>query len=252
MKKSLFFIIALILALGLCLTACRGNSSNTPNVDNQPSHTHKFGEWITTKNSTCGENGEMARHCECGEKQTKIIPSTGKHKLDEYGMCNACTIPELPTDGIIYEKSDDNTYAIVVGCQTEAEKIKIADTYEGLPVTSIDQLAFCDCRFNSIVIPYGVTSIGEWAFYDCDNLNSIIIPNSVLFIDEWAFNDCDSLTSVLIGDCVNSIGFRAFSNCNNLSSVIISGSVISIEDMAFSVCKSLISIEVNENNKRQK
>ncbi|MBR2617649.1 MAG: leucine-rich repeat protein, partial [Clostridia bacterium] len=38
------------------------------------------------------------------------------------------------------------------------------------------------------------TSIGSYAFSDCDSLTEIVIPNSVTSIGERAFYDCDSLT----------------------------------------------------------
>ncbi|MBO5698669.1 MAG: leucine-rich repeat protein [Bacteroidaceae bacterium] len=43
---------------------------------------------------------------------------------------------------------------------------------------------------NKSKIPNGVTSIGDYAFYDCDGLTSITIPSSVTSIGSSAFEEC--------------------------------------------------------------
>ena len=70
-----------------------------------------------------------------------------------------------------------------------------------------------------LVIPDGVTTIGDYAFYNIDCLTSITIPNSVTTIGHYAFSSCGNLASVTIGDGVKSIGFTAFAACSNLTSV---------------------------------
>lgn len=72
-----------------------------------------------------------------------------------------------------------------------------------------------------VVIPDGVTSIGDYAFSRCTSLTNIKIPNSVTSIGDWAFSDCTSLTSITIPNSVTSIGDTAFYKCKNLTSVII-------------------------------
>ena len=69
----------------------------------------------------------------------------------------------------------------------------------------------------SFTIPDAVTSIGNYAFYNCDSLTSIEIPDSVTSIGNSAFFDCSSLTSVVIGDSVTSIGEYAFAWCTSLT-----------------------------------
>ena len=79
-----------------------------------------------------------------------------------------------------------------------------------------------DCS-GMIVIPesityngskYSVTSIGDFAFFDCSGLTSVTIPNSVTSIGEYAFYECRGLTSVTIPNSVTSIGDDAFYGCN--------------------------------------
>ena len=115
-------------------------------------------------------------------------------------------------------------------------EIVIPDT-----VTSIGNYAFYDCTFlTSIEIPDSVTSIGEYAFYKCTSLTSIEIPDSVTSIGNYVFYKCTSLTSIEIPDTVTSIGDYAFYNCTSLTSVEIGDSVTSIGSYAFRKCTSLI------------
>jgi hypothetical protein len=57
---------------------------------------------------------------------------------------------------------------------------------------------------------------------------TLIIPNTVTSIEEFAFYNCTNLTSVTIGNSV-SIGFTAFYNCTNLTSVTFQGPIPSTE-----------------------
>ena len=66
---------------------------------------------------------------------------------------------------------------------------------------------------------YSVTTIGQWAFYNCTSLASVNIPNSVTTIGEWAFENCTSLASVNIGESVTTIGDGAFLFCDAITSV---------------------------------
>ena len=96
----------------------------------------------------------------------------------------------------------------------------------------------------SIVIEEGVTSIGDYAFENCDNLTSITIPGNVESIGESAFYSCDNLTDVTLQDGVKSIGDAAFIWCNNLTNIVLPNSITSIGDWAFKDCTSLTSIKI--------
>ena len=94
---------------------------------------------------------------------------------------------------------------------------------------------------------YSVTSIGDYAFYNCSGLTSITIPNSVTAIGEEAFSECSGLTSITIGNSVTSIGEYAFCGCSGLTSITIPNSITSISDGAFMLCTGLTSVTINDS-----
>jgi hypothetical protein len=112
-------------------------------------------------------------------------------------------------------------------------------------VTSIGDDVFYNCNtLTSIIIPEGVTSIGNYAFYNCLNLTSITLSGRLTSIGNYAFANCNTLTSIIIPEGVTSIGNYAFANCGNLTSITIPNSVTSIGNYAFNYCSKLQSITV--------
>ena len=112
-------------------------------------------------------------------------------------------------------------------------------------VTSIGDYAFYDCgALTSVTIPDTVTVIGDGAFRGCSRLSGMTIPDSVTSIGKSAFRDCCKLTGLTIPDNVTSIGDHAFNGCNRLKNVTIPSSVTSIGGYAFSDCTSLASVTI--------
>ena len=108
--------------------------------------------------------------------------------------------------------------------------------------------AFADCnKLTGVVIPDGVTVIGNYAFYNCENLKSIVIADSVTSIGDKAFSNCTSLTSIVIPDNVTSIGEYAFYKCYSLARIEIPVSVTNIGAYAFTGCRCLSYIQYRGN-----
>ena len=94
---------------------------------------------------------------------------------------------------------------------------------------------------------YNVTSIGESAFWCCENLKSVTIPNCIKRIEDKAFG-YSGIASISIPNSVESIGDCAFCKCDNITSVIIPESVIVFGAFAFGNCTNLKSVTfVNPN-----
>lgn len=70
-----------------------------------------------------------------------------------------------------------------------------------------------------LVIPKGVTVIGEGAFRYCTPLVSVTIPDSVFLISEDAFEYCISLESITIQASVLIVEDGAFDSCPKLKDI---------------------------------
>ena len=127
--------------------------------------------------------------------------------------------------------------------------------------TSAMKSVFYDSKFKSVKIGEDVTSIGDYAFYNCDSLVSVTIGNSVTSIGSSAFSSCSSLTSVHItdiaawfkinfsGDYSNPLhsAHHLFMNGKEIKELIIPNSVTSIEDGAFYSCFGLTSVTIGNS-----
>ncbi len=72
----------------------------------------------------------------------------------------------------------------------------------------------------SVVIPDGVTCIGDYAFSDCKSLKEIEIPASVTSIGYGAFLGCSSLTSVRLACSPLELGSSVFGGCSGLEEAV--------------------------------
>ena len=122
--------------------------------------------------------------------------------------------------------------------------IKFASSYAN-PLYYAKNLYLNGELVTELIIPEGVTTIGDYAFYYCTSLTSVTIPDSVTTIGSRAFYYCTSLTSVTIPDSVTTIGSRAFAICESLTSVTIPNSVTTISSYAFYNCSSLTDVDYN-------
>ena len=70
----------------------------------------------------------------------------------------------------------------------------------------------------AVVIPKGVTKIGDDAFLGCTNLTQITIPDSVTEIGEFAFQDCTGLTDVTLPNEIQVLN-HTFEGCTGLKHI---------------------------------
>lgn len=176
--------------------------------------------------------------------KTVTVEKTG-HSISG-NSCVNCGQPA--SEGLDMVFSEGEYTVSGIGTCTDTE-ILIPTTYNGLPVVSVEASAFLNnTAITSVVLPDGITSIGENAFNGCESLTSVTFgKNSQLSsIGPGAFNYCYSLESITIPESVTNIGSEAFNYCCGLRSVTFgeNSQLTSIGDYAFLGCYSLESITI--------
>ncbi len=114
-------------------------------------------------------------------------------------------------------------------------------------------------QIKSVVIPSGVTHIGNDAFYwhfnnpnessapySFENITSLTLPEGLLSVGAYSFSDCSGLSSIRIPDTVTTIGERALSRCYGAAEIVLPAALTAIEVRTFWNDTSLTSLTIPE------
>jgi len=228
------------------------------------------------------------------------VTTVGSNTFEYYGYyVTSVTIPDCVTnigDGAFYgcpsltaitAATNNPAYCSVAGVLFNRSQTTLVQCPEGeagtftVPsgVTTIASEAFAGCGgLTNIIIPEGVTSIGDWAFA-ASGVTNITIPESVTNIGDGACASCASLTAITVSannpayssaggvlfnksqtallQCpaaqvgsytvqsgVTNIGPDAFCYCTSLTSVTIPDQVTGLGAEAFYACYSLTNVTI--------
>lgn len=103
----------------------------------------------------------------------------------------------------------------------------------------------------TFIVPDGVETIYDGAFFQCVNLQDISFPDNLKNIGAGAFDFCTALSLVTIPESVTNIMSTAFADCTSLTSVTFtgadnetegSGESLLIGDHAFFACEKLSEV----------
>ena len=130
-------------------------------------------------------------------------------------------------------------------------------------------------------IPEGVASIGEYAFFECTDITSVHIPSTVGNIGNFAFTNCSQLTTItvdaanssyssadgvlynkdlsailtvpagkqgvfVVPEGVTTIGEASFLSCSQLSAIHFPNSIDTIGSDAFEACSGLQGVYISD------
>jgi hypothetical protein len=131
---------------------------------------------------------------------------------------------DFEVDGIYYKITSTTSLKVAITCKSTSfggysgdVTIPSIISYNGnnYTITSVDDYAFYNCtELNSISLPNTIDTIGTSAFYYCSSLTSLSLPTSVLLIKSPTFTYCTNLNSISIDNsnlnytCIDGILFN--------------------------------------------
>ncbi|MBR3954821.1 MAG: leucine-rich repeat protein [Clostridia bacterium] len=177
------------------------------------------------------DDGAIADWGKCGDNLIWILDEEGTLTISGTG------------DMYAYELSADYYPPWYDYCDSIATVVLEAE------ITSIGDYAFYDCTsLKEVSIPDSVTSVGWATFSGCTSLTSVTFGENsqMATINEYAFSDCTSLTSIAVPEGVTKIVQYTFYNCDSLKSINIPSSVTKIDRSAFSHCIALEAVYIED------
>lgn len=87
-----------------------------------------------------------------------------------------------------------------------------------------------------IVVEEGVTTLGEYIFWDCQNLTEVSLPKSLTALKKECFKSCPKLKEITLPDNISMIDESAFEECSALETVTFPKSLKEVSTKAFYNC----------------
>lgn len=257
MKKIYSISTCLLIAILTCsFFSCTNQTQpmqfSSEDSTNESVCTHSYVN-ETTKNATCKEEGESVYTCnKCGDSYKETIPILEEHSVNDKGVCVVCGVL-CTTEGVRYEISADGTYGEILGYEGTGKDLVVADTYKGLPVEVVYEMAFFwnavlrpdTPLINSIVLSDTIKIIGNSAFSK-QSLSRVHLGDNLEEIGNSAFVFCEKLRGITFPTSLKKIGTEAFAACTGISNIMIPERV-EIYDRAFRHCDNLSSVTIGKN-----
>lgn len=135
---------------------------------------------------------------------------------------------------------DKDTYTLAKSVGYDIFPYDVSD--EGTLRSNDSNLAL-ESEDGTLVIPDGITSIGEGTF-SMENVKKVVLPSTCKTIEKNAFARNSYLEEVVFNDGLETIDTWAFAYCTNLKEVNLPSTLKSINDSAFRDCDKLTKVDL--------
>ena len=102
--------------------------------------------------------------------------------------------------------SNAKNVSLYVNGRLLEKDITIPETVTAIP----DNFLRGYSKITGVTIVGNATTIGQYAFAECDSLTKVNISGTVTAIGNYAFSKCDALASISLSDTIDAIGKGAF------------------------------------------
>ncbi len=144
-----------------------------------------------------------------GDSYSNSIDNTEDNEIIASGICGA------DGDNLTWVLTDDGTLTISGTWEMADYPIERLDDRVAPWSEYYDQI-------KTLIITSGVTSVGDWAFYDCLNIENVDFPDTLTIIGESSFYGCSSISELTIPSSITIMGEGAFCGIHNITTINIS------------------------------
>lgn len=113
-------------------------------------------------------------------------------------MLYAEWLPETPKEALSYHIADG--CIVVTGAKRDiGDTLVLPSRIDGKRVKVVESRSFRgNTMLKTVVLPIGITYIGEYVLYGCPNLSTVYLPDTIEIMGEGSFDNCPSFEHLRI------------------------------------------------------
>lgn len=235
MKRAIALLLAVVMCFSVCpvsafATTTGEEASTTETTEPHPEQDTMESPTVPVPDEEEQVVPETEPPLEVTSEEDPEEPTESEVEIVANGSCGTNVYWELDTEGMLRIST---TGAGVMNNYSSGSSSKPAYSYRS--------------QVLKLVVEEGITSIGNYAFYNYTNLKEVSLPETLTKIGNYAFQSCTSLTEIVIPDSVTELGYYVFNNCTSLTKAVLTDGITSLGERTFYGCTSLVDVDLPEN-----